>query len=140
MEPKLPAPNRGPEYGSPAASQGHERQVPAFSPERAAERRPEQLERASGEVLTTQVLPPILPPPVVAPQPPIPINESQQPAVAAMPLVANDDDLIEKEWVDKAKKIVIATKDDPYRRETEVGKLQVDYLRKRYGRELGVSE
>lgn len=140
MEPKLPAPNRGPEYGSPAASQGLERQAPMFSPERAAERRLEQLERASGEELTTQPLQPILPPPVVAPQPPAPIDEPQQPAATDMPLVANDDDLIEKEWVDKAKKIVIATKDDPYRREAEVGKLQVDYLRKRYGRELGVSE
>ena len=57
-----------------------------------------------------------------------------------MPLVASDDDLIEKEWVDKAKRIVSETKDDPYRREAEVGKLQVDYLQKRYGKELGMSE
>jgi hypothetical protein len=60
-----------------------------------------------------------------------------QPATDDMPLVANDDDLIEKEWVDKAKKIIVQTKDDPYRREQEVGKLQADYLRKRYGKELG---
>jgi hypothetical protein len=56
------------------------------------------------------------------------------------PIAANDDDLIEKEWVDKAKKIILQTKDDPYRREQEVSKLQADYLRKRYGKELGVSE
>ena len=55
-------------------------------------------------------------------------------------LIANDDDLIEKEWVDKAKKIIAETKDDPYRREVEIGKLQIEYIRKRYGREIGKVE
>lgn len=52
------------------------------------------------------------------------------------PLAASDEDLIEKEWVDKAKKIVIQTKDDPYEQEKEVSKLQADYLKKRYGKEI----
>lgn len=53
------------------------------------------------------------------------------------PLVAADEDLIEKEWVDKAKKIISETKDDPYAREQEVKKLQIEYVRKRYGRVIG---
>lgn len=53
------------------------------------------------------------------------------------PLLAADEDLIEKEWVDKAKKIILETKDDPYAREAAVTRLQADYLRKRYGKELG---
>lgn len=53
------------------------------------------------------------------------------------PLVAADEDVIEKEWVDKAKKIIAETKDDPYQREQRIKKLQVEYLRKRYGREIG---
>ena len=57
-----------------------------------------------------------------------------------VPLVANDDDLIEKEWVDKAKKIVAETLDNPHQRDEAVNKLQVDYLKKRYGREFGASE
>ncbi|HZJ34423.1 MAG TPA: hypothetical protein VFD55_00180 [Candidatus Angelobacter sp.] len=56
------------------------------------------------------------------------------------PLVANDDDLIEKEWVDKAKKIVAETQNNPYGRDEAVNKLQVDYLKKRYRRELGAAE
>lgn len=52
-------------------------------------------------------------------------------------LLAADDDLIEKEWVDKAKKIILDTKDDPYTREREVSKLQIEYIRKRYGRIIG---
>lgn len=53
------------------------------------------------------------------------------------PVAANDDDLIEKEWVDKAKKIISETQADPYKREEAVFKLQRDYQKKRYGRELG---
>ena len=56
------------------------------------------------------------------------------------PAVANDDDLIEKEWVDKAKKIVAETRDDPHLQDEKVNKLQADYLKKRFGRELGAAE
>ena len=55
------------------------------------------------------------------------------------PLAASDEDLIEKEWVDKAKKIVAQTKDDPFSQEKEVSKLQADYLKKRYGKEIKLS-
>lgn len=53
------------------------------------------------------------------------------------PTVAADDDLMEKEWVDRSKQVIAETKGDPYRREKEVNKLQIDYLKKRYGKELG---
>lgn len=53
------------------------------------------------------------------------------------PLVAGDEDVIEKEWVDKAKQILNETKDDPYQRSNRVNQLQKDYLKKRYGKELG---
>lgn len=56
------------------------------------------------------------------------------------PLVAKDDDLIEKEWVEKAKKIVAQTRDDPHKREEEATGLKVDYLKKRFGRDLGPAE
>lgn len=56
------------------------------------------------------------------------------------PTTAKDEDLIEKEWVDRAKKIVDETNGDPYLREEEVNKLQTDYLKKRYGRDVSISE
>jgi len=59
---------------------------------------------------------------------------------ANIPAAASDDNLIEKEWVDRAKKIVADTQNDPHQRENEVSKLQIDYIKKRYGRELGVAE
>ena len=55
-------------------------------------------------------------------------------------MLANDDDLIEKEWVDKAKKILAETKNDPYEREYEISKLQIEYIRQRYGRVIGQAE
>ena len=59
--------------------------------------------------------------------------------VAANPIAANDDDVIEKEWVDRAKQVILQTKDNPYAREKAIGELQRDYLAKRYGRQIGTS-
>ncbi len=64
-------------------------------------------------------------------------NNTTEASLSSAPLVANDDDLIEKEWVDRAKKIVSDTQNDPHRRENEVSKLQIDYIKKRFGRDLG---
>lgn len=58
--------------------------------------------------------------------------------VSGIPSVAADEDLIEKEWVDKAKKIISDTKEDPYTRDEEVSKLQVEYIKKRYGRSVSL--
>lgn len=52
------------------------------------------------------------------------------------PAIAGDDDLIEMEWVKKAKKIIYETQDNPHLREEEVNKLQIDYVEKRYGRKV----
>lgn len=52
------------------------------------------------------------------------------------PQIADDVDVIEKEWVDKAKSIVSSTKDNPHMQEKEVSKLQADYLMKRYGKQM----
>ena len=89
--------------------------------------------------IETESLPPVLPTvPSIIPQ--MTDDAAQQAVVddaSANPASAADEDLIEKEWVDKAKKIIEETKEDPYKRELEIGKLQRDYIRKRYGREIG---
>lgn len=56
------------------------------------------------------------------------------------PMIADDVDLIEKEWVEKAKSIVDGTRDDPHIQEKEVSKLQADYLKKRFGKEVKVNK
>ncbi len=79
--------------------------------------------------------------PAVAAQPFLSAPATTTPAPTAQPqagtpLIAGDDDLIEKEWVDKAKKIVQQTRSDPYTQEKEVSKLQADYIKKRYGKDI----
>lgn len=52
------------------------------------------------------------------------------------PAVADDVDVIEKEWVEKAKQIVAKTKSDPHLQSTELTIFKHDYMKKRYGKEL----
>lgn len=66
-----------------------------------------------------------------------PVDTPRPAPASANPLVAADEDVIEKEWVDRAKKIVMDTKDDPHGRQQQVSELQKDYLQKRYGKQLG---
>ncbi len=78
-------------------------------------------------------------------QPIVPVAPTQPPpggqaSSAATPLVAADEDLIEKEWVDKAKAIIEQTRDDPHARTQKVNELQRDYLQKRYGKVVGTNE
>lgn len=135
MNPELPAPQATPEYRAPQPETGPQYQTPEHAGEVSRER-----EQAMQQVDRANTPPP---PPAAVPLPPqvVPVPVMAQPAddATANPTIAADDDLIEKEWVDKAKKIIAETRDDPYRREQEVTKLQADYLRKRYGKELGVS-
>lgn len=55
-------------------------------------------------------------------------------------LIADDADLIEKEWVTKAKAIVTQTRNDPHLQNREINKVKADYLKKRYNKDLKVSE
>lgn len=78
--------------------------------------------------------------------PPTPIS---QPAVGSdgslssqvsSALIADDADLIEKEWVLKAKAIVAQTAHDPNSQTKEVVKIKAEYLKKRYNKQLKQDE
>ena len=56
------------------------------------------------------------------------------------PLTADDNDLIEKEWVNKAKQIVERTKHDPSQQSNEINVFKADYLQKRYNKTIKLSE
>lgn len=70
------------------------------------------------------------------------VHGQSAPATASQhsPQIADDSDLIEKEWVTKAKHIVEQTKHDPYVENQEVNKMKADYLKKRYNKDLKLSE
>lgn len=54
------------------------------------------------------------------------------PILGAPPAVAEDVDVIEKEWVDQAEAAVKSTEGDPHAEEEAIEALQIDYLKKRY--------
>lgn len=55
------------------------------------------------------------------------------------PMIADDADLIEKEWVEKAKQLVDQTKNDPYTQNKEINKFKADYIKKRYNKDIALS-
>ncbi len=58
-------------------------------------------------------------------------------ALVPVPEEAGDGDLIEKEWVLKAKQIVEHTAEDPYKQQQELNKIRADYMKKRYNKDIG---
>jgi len=102
---------------------------------------------AAGE-LKPVVTPPVTPePPSSVSANPLLLDNQQtpaQPAVSTLssnnPQIADDNDLIEKEWVVKAKAIVEKTKHDPHLETKEINLFRADYLKKRYNKELKVAE
>ena len=57
-----------------------------------------------------------------------------------VPEVAGDIDLIEKEWVQKAKEIVMSTQGDPYTQNKQINRMKVEYIKKRYDKDIRSSE
>jgi hypothetical protein len=57
-----------------------------------------------------------------------------------VPDVADDQDLIEKEWVSKAKQIVEKTRNDPYQQSQELTVFKSEYMQKRYNKSIKMSE
>lgn len=137
MEPKLPAPQFTPEF---SPTQQPEQVGAAPGIEQGIERGERPVEQQAAAPATVVAPPPILPTPIVATPSSGDSSVASDTLQLLNPSVANDDDLIEKEWVDRAKNIIDETRDDPYRREQEIAKLQSDYLRKRYGKELGAAD
>lgn len=140
MEPQLPSPNAG----SPRPSES-ERITPSFtSPEASpvapsAERQETHENQPSAPSDPVPQAQPITPPPLPQLQQPVQDNTKSQ-TQDDTPVVAADEDLIEKEWVEKAKKVIAETKHDPYLQEQAVSKLQADYLQKRYNKTVKVPE
>ncbi len=55
-------------------------------------------------------------------------------------LKAEDVDLIEKAWVEKAKAIVQSTEGDPFNQNKQLSKVKADYIKKRFDKDVRVGE
>ena len=76
--------------------------------------------------------------------PGIPTNQppgsNQPPLNRDTPEIAEDADLIEKEWVEKAKNIIKNAKSDPHLLNKEINKIKADYIKKRYNKDIKIDE
>lgn len=94
-----------------------------------------------------QAQPPAVTPPVAPPQPPSstrvpPVDDSTAQAIAnpTHQLPAEESDLIEKEWVQRAKHIVATTQDDPHKQKSEISKAKADYIQKRFNKTIKIDD
>lgn len=134
MEPTNSSPQFSPEH-APMAPTSFPEVARSERPEDTLERPVERVEELPHAAEVASSTPPVTPVTVV---PSAQVDDTSATGVMSdVPILAGDEDLIEKEWVDKAKRIIAATTNDPYIREQQINQLQREYLRKRYGKELG---
>ncbi len=136
MEPKLPNridqfPNSPVENGSNSSWESMSNGVPAervgsFS---TAERGDSDSKIAQAQPLAPQPVPVVV-------QPNSNVQAIDKPQSDKNPESAADEDLIEKEWVDRAKAIISETYGDPREREKRISALRRDYIEKRYGKRI----
>lgn len=107
-----------------------DRQPAAPAPERSVEAAPVQGDQPSAPA----------PAAVTPAAQPLTADDITMPPASLAPIIADDVDLIEKEWVEKAKQIVEQTKDDPYQQTKAITEVKADYIKKRYNRDLKTSE
>lgn len=114
--------------GDEYAIESIERVVPA--PERSGER----ISQAASAVAQAAADPVVIPiQPISQSNDPIQQSSNGQ---STNPVIADDADVIEKEWVEKAKSIVAKTKDNPHEQSVELTNFRHDYMKKRYGKEI----
>lgn len=57
----------------------------------------------------------------------------------SVPNIADDVDLIEKDWINKIKDTIHITKGDPYERARQLALLKSEYLQKRYQKTIKIT-
>lgn len=108
------------------------------APERPAT--PFEVARPPAPTDPVQTTGPIDLPVPTAPVPQAPVNLAGSQGSGKTPAVADDADLIEKEWVQKAKDIIAETQNDPHLQSKELNIFKADYMQKRYNKVLKLSE
>ena len=138
MEPQLPQVNTQPE-GQPVPSVAPEQitNIQNVSPEALIDS--PDIAKAT-EKSTIDNLGQMVPPTVNTTQQQDTTKTQDSDVSDLTPASASDSNVIEKEWITKAKSIVSKTADDPYQQQHQVSKLMAEYILKRYGRKIGEND
>ncbi len=133
MEP-TPNPNSSPVPAQPVPESQLVTEKPIIPAAGSPELQPSQNQGAPAQTPQQSVQAPAGSP--ISQQPIAPGAPVQVPPPAHPPVASDDVDVIEKEWVDQAEKVIEQTKNDPHAEEEAVESLQIDYLKKRYGHDV----
>lgn len=125
---ELPSPQQGPQPQDYEVDKTYNEQQSSKRLEQPVQVTPSAPSAQPVDVLMGQIVSPHDPPPAGIP------------GVVPTPQIADDGDLIEKEWVDRAKRIVEHTKHDPHLQNKEMNTMKADYLKKRYNKDIKLSE
>jgi len=110
-------------------------EAPAATPNKAAEKAPASAETAPQPAAAPTAAPVSAPLPM--PQAaPAATGTTPAPATGTALPIKDDGDLIEKEWVNKAKQIVEHTREDPYKQSEELTVFKADYMKQRYNKTI----
>lgn len=125
----------GPQFEAPQGSEGLEQQH-----DKAMERAPDG-ESAIGKKTPKQLNTAVLQLPTDIPTAaPVAIPSDQPagrpPAAEPPQTAARDSHQIEKQWVDKAKKIIAQTKDDPKTQKHQMSQVKAEYIQKRFNKTI----
>ena len=130
-----PKPEIPEQSGEQVEEKAIEKQRPAVQEAGVGKRAPQP-----GSTATTDA--PALPQaPAASAEPPADQKAPTKPiSPATADLKADDADLIEKEWIERAKLIVAKTQDDPHRQKNEMSKAKADYIQKRFNKIIKTDE
>lgn len=121
---EAPLPQGGYEVGSEQA-----KEAPSVVTEGVGKKQPKQALPAAPQSVTI---------PIQQPDPAAQTDGQTQAGGAAAigKPPADDVDLIEKHWVEKAKEIVDKTHDDPFKQKSEMSKVKATYIKERFNKAI----
>lgn len=129
------SPTPGPEWASSFESANQSSQEAPHNPQDALEVREQTHETQASTGNDSDATQPIVLP-QVAPTTVMGVSADDSAQAQGTPQIADDVDVIEIEWINRAKEIINRTSNDPHSQEQEIDKLHQAYLQKRYGRTL----
>jgi hypothetical protein len=139
-------PNRNEAPGLSLPAPVAEQQPPAFSAQESGQTSPEF--GAAAAEKSTGLRPPAMQPMSTNPMPQTAPQNAQaatnddvtKSSKGVVSKVIEDKDLIEKEWVEKAKAIISQNRDNPHKQTEELTGVKAEYLDKNYNKTLKLSK
>lgn len=101
------------------------------------ETQPAHQESSPSKQTSAPVIPPVTPALQTVPVPAIATSTDDDDDTTSDAVAAGTDrhpEKIDKQWVDKAKAIVLQTKDDPYTQKNEMSKFKSEYIKSRFNK------